>query len=84
MASVATGKKELSPPLPKGLALRVFDGESVAHSGALRRASCEKKKALGSAADVSVFFFFFSNSPLARRGMCETVETKRRDTVHCE
>lgn len=36
VASVATGKKGLSPPLPKGSALRVFDGESVAQSDAFR------------------------------------------------
>lgn len=35
VASVAIGKKELSSPLPKGSALRVFDGESVAQSDAL-------------------------------------------------
>lgn len=64
VASVAIGKKELSSPLPKGSALRVFDGECVAQSDALWRASCEK--ALGSAADISFFFFFFypiSGSP---------------------
>lgn len=60
MASVAIGKKELSSPLPKGSALRVFDGESVAQSDALWRASCEK--ALGSAAD---FSFFLSHLWLA-------------------
>lgn len=75
VASVATGKKGLSPPLPKGSALRVFDGESVAQSDAFRRASCEK----------ALTFRSFSSSPTHlwfAEGCAK--QLRRREDTRCD